>query len=553
MRLDNERCELERIAKALRSISKEISHQGVAEALLETALGHSGAVRGAVMLSKGSELLERADASFLRQKESVIVSYPPVRRFQLPAELSEAVFRRQQSIIRHGGSELSAFMDPAALAGEDISLLCLPLIHQEETIGALYLESTQWQEAFDSKCVSVVSMLASQAAVSFELAQVFKALRETNIWMVKTQEIGRVGVYWWNTRTQLSRVSPELYRIFDIHLDIDPVPFETFKSRVHPDDFPALERAIGKAVSTRSPFSHEYRIVHKNGLIVQVAAIGQVDVGPSGDIELQGIISDVTKQKASERALMDARAELARAARFASIGELAGSIIHEVNQPLTVITMSADAYLRSAERNPPDPSEARNTAVRIVEQARRASDIIGGLKSLVRNAPPHFTSVQLNETIEGVFLFLKRELERAGVTLRTEFDPSGPNIEADRVQIQQVVLNLVRNAIDAMAVVDGRPRVLTCSSTAIDGCAMVTIADTGVGIDPANSERLFEALYTTKSEGLGLGLSICRKIVKAHGGRLWAEKNATHGTIFTFTLPLRQSVESLENNLERHA
>jgi signal transduction histidine kinase len=526
MQLENEKCELERIAKALRSISKEICHRGVAEALLAAALGYSGAVRGAVMLSKGGKLLEQADASFLPERESVIVSHPPASKFQLPVELSERVFRRQETVVRYDGSELSAFIEPAASAGQDISLLCLPLIHQEETIGVLYLESRRWQRAFESKCVSVVSMLASQAAVSFELAQVFEALRETNIWMVKSQEIGRVGVYWWNTRTLLSRVSQELHRIFDVDLDINPVPFEVFKDRVHPDDFPALERAIAKAVSTRSPFNHEYRVVHKDGTILQVVAMGQVDVGPSGDVELQGTISDVTKQKASEQAVTDARAELARAAGLASLGELGGSIIHEVNQPLTGITMSAEACLLWLDRDPADLNEARKSAMRVIDQARRASEVVDGLKSLVRNAGLHFTGVQI---------------ERAGVTLKTEFDRSMPEIEADRVQIQQVVLNLVRNAIDAMATVNERPRVLSCSSKMTDSHISVTIADTGVGIDPASKERLFEALYTTKSEGLGLGLSICRKIVTAHGGRLQAEKNATHGTTFTFTLPLRQS------------
>jgi signal transduction histidine kinase len=311
-----------------------------------------------------------------------------------------------------------------------------------------------------------------------------------------------------------------------------------------------LERAIGEAVSTRSPFNHEYRVVHKDGTILHVVAMGQVDIGPSGDVELQGIISDVTKQKASDQALTDARAELARAARLASLGELAGSIIHEVNQPLTGIMMSAEACLEWLELDPADLREARKSVIRIIDQARRASDVVGGLKSLVRNAGLHFTAVQINEAIEEVLLLSKSELERAGVTLRTDFDTSIPRIEADRVQIQQVVLNLVRNAIDAMAVVKDRPGVLTVTSSSkvTDGHASVTIADTGVGIDPTSRERLFEALYTTKSEGLGLGLSICRKIVSAHGGRLWAETNAAHGTTFTFILPLRHSTESLESD-----
>ena len=166
----------------------------------------------------------------------------------------------------------------------------------------------------------------------------------------------------------------------------------------------------------------------------------------------------------------------------------------------------------------------------------------------MRDAQLQFADVQINAAVDEVLLLSKRELERAGITLRTDFDTSMPKIQADRVQLQQVVLNLVRNAIDAMIAVDGRARVLTASSKMTDGHASVTIGDTGVGIDPASRERLFDALYTTKREGLGLGLSICRKIVSAHGGRLWVEKNTRHGATFAFTLPLRQSVQLSEKN-----
>jgi C4-dicarboxylate-specific signal transduction histidine kinase len=362
--------------------------------------------------------------------------------------------------------------------------------------------------------------------------------------MVKGQEICRTGGYRWNTRTQLSRASPELHRMFDIDLNVNPVPFETFKDRVHPDDFRALDRAITEAVRARSPFSHEYRVVRQDGTTLQVVAIGRVDIAPTRDVELQGIICDVTEQRASEQALADARAELAQAAHLTSLGELAGSIVHEINQPLTGIMMSAENCLQYLKRSPADLSEARKYARRVINEARRARDVVGGLRSLVWNAGLHFTDVQINEIIEEVLLLSSRELERAAVTLKTEFDTSIPRIKADLVQIHQVVHNLVRNAVDAMADVKGKPRVLTCSSKATEGYALVTIADTGVGIDAESKEHLFQALYTTKSEGLGLGLSICRKIVRAHGGRLWLDRSATDGATFTFTLPLRRSRET---------
>ena len=542
MRFENEALEFGLIAKAFQAISKEISHEGLAKVLLKTALSYSGAARGAVMLGEAAQLIARADASFPRERAKFFASQPPTRDFRLSSELSERVLICQETVVRQVPSGGSALIDPTeGPSDRNMTQLCLPLLHQERTIGVLYLESAR-KETFTPRCISVMSMLASQAAVSFQSAQLFEALRETNMWMVKGQQIGRMGSYRWNTRTLLSRASRECYRIFDIDFDLNPVPFDAFKSRIHPDDFPALEQALAEAVSTKSPLNHEYRVVHKDGTTLRVVAVGQFDLGPTGDVELEGIITDITERKAAEQALTDARTELARAARLASLGELAGSIIHEVNQPLTGIITSAEACVRWLTRDPAEPGEARKSALRIVEQGRRATNVVAGLRSLVRDAQLNFADTEINEAIEEVLVLSKRELERAGVTLRTDFDRSLRNVEADRVQLQQVVLNIVRNAIEAMAAVNGRARVLTASSKAIDDRISVAITDTGVGIDPANRERLFDALYTTKGGGLGLGLSICRKIINVHGGRLWMEENTPYGATFIFALPLRQSV-----------
>jgi signal transduction histidine kinase len=542
MRFGNETSELELIANAFQAISKEISYEGLAQALLAAALRYSGAARGAVLLSEGGELLARADASFPREKAKFSASQPPTDHFRLPPDLSEKVLARQETVVRHQSENGSALIDQAECSPDrPVAQLCLPLIHRERTIGVLYLESESVPDAFTPRCVSVVSMLASQAAVSFESAQLFEALRETNMWMVKGQQIGRMGSYRWNTRTLLSRGSREIYRILGLDLDVNPVPFEAFRDRVHPDDLPALETALAEAVSNRSPFNQEYRVVHKDGTVLHVVAVGQFDVGPTGDLELEGIITDITERKAAEQALMDARAELARAVRLASLGELAGSIIHEVNQPLTGIITSAEACARWLARDPVEPSEARKSAMRVIEQGHRASKVVTGLRSLVRDTKLHFADVEVNENVEEILLLSKRELERAGVTPKLDLDRSLPHVEADRVQVQQIVLNLVRNAIEAMMDVKARARILAVSTGFADGCVTVAIADTGVSVDPTSRERLFDALHTTKEQGLGLGLSICRKIVNAHRGRLWMEDNMPHGTIFTFALPLRQT------------
>jgi signal transduction histidine kinase len=545
MRLKNETFELDLIARALQTISKEISYGGLAKALLEAALRYSGADRGAVLLSEGGELLSKVDPNFPRERAKFLVSNSPVDEFPFSAELSEKVLTRQETVVSREGWTAFALIDSAS---RNVVSLCLPFIHHDRTVGILYLESDSTHETFTPRCVSAMSMLASQAAISFESAQLFEALRETNMWMVKGQEIGRMGSYRWNTRTLLSRASRECHRIFDISPDINPVPFEVFRDRIHPDDLPALEQALAEAVGTKSLFSQEYRVVHKDGTTLDVVAVGQFDLGPSGDVELEGIITDVTERRISERALTDARVELAHATRLASLGELAGSIIHELNQPLTAIIASAEACRRWLARGPCELDEARKSVTRIIDQGRRASKVVSGLRSLAREGQLQFAEVRINEAVEEVLLLLKRELERASIAVRAEFDTSISDIEADRVQVQQVVLNLVRNAMDALADVDRGARVLTVSSKLIDGYASVAIADTGVGIDPAHQERLFDALYTTKDGGLGLGLSICRKIISAHGGRLWGEQNRERGATFTFVVPVRQSARRSGNN-----
>jgi signal transduction histidine kinase len=548
MRLDDDSQELELIAHAFQTISRETSYHGLAKAFLEQALSYSGASRGGVLLSTGGELLDGPDTSFSSAMTKFFVSDPLDAEFQLPADLRERVLGRRETVSRQMESRSSALVFPLEAPPQDISQLFLPLVHQERTIGVLYLESSQEREIFEPRCVWVMSMLASQTAVSFESVRLFEALREANRWMIKSQAIGQMGSYRWNTRTLLSRGSREIYRILGLDLNVNPVPFEAFRDRVHLDDLPALEQSLTEALSTRSPFRHEYRVVHKDGTTLHVIAVGRFDFGPTGDLELEGIITDVTEQKAAERALTDARTELARASSLASVGEIAGSIIHEINQPLTGILMSGEACLRWLARGPAKLDDAHKSADRVIEQSRRAGDVIKGLKTLVRDAKVNFTRVDINDAIGEVLVLSKRDLELSAVTLRTDFDRSSPTVEADRVQLQQVVLNLARNAIDAMAGIEAGDRILTASSRAAVDNVSVRITDTGIGIDPASRERLFDALFTTKKGGLGLGLSICRKIIAGHGGRLWVEEGKVPGTTFAFMLPLRGPAQMSNGN-----
>src|ERR1700742_2206358 len=257
MKVENEARDLELIARALQRISKEISYKGLAEALLNEALSYCMIARGAVLISEGGELLAKADVPFPSGNASFFISEPPVRELRMSADLSRKVLDLQQTVLKESVSSNLALGGPSEESLQHTTQLFLPLVHQGCTIGLLYLESAPDEQVFTDRRVRVMSILASQAAASFESARLFEAFRETNLWMIKGQEIGRMGSYRWNTRTLLSRGSKECKRILGLDPDMNPVAFDSFRRCVHPDDLPALEQGLMEAVRTKSPFSHE--------------------------------------------------------------------------------------------------------------------------------------------------------------------------------------------------------------------------------------------------------------------------------------------------------
>jgi C4-dicarboxylate-specific signal transduction histidine kinase len=233
-----------------------------------------------------------------------------------------------------------------------------------------------------------------------------------------------------------------------------------------------------------------------------------------------------------------AQAELARVGRLTTMGELVASIAHEVNQPLAAILANGDAGLRWLNREEPDLDEAWNAVSRITEDARRAGKMIENLRALAKKSEPQFARLEVNGAILEILALTRSELAQHDVVLRTDLSAGDRLVFADRVQLQQVMLNLIINGIEAMSAVMDRPKVLTISSEGAEPSGvLVAVKDTGAGIDPVTADRIFESFFTTKPNGMGMGLSICRSIIEAHGERLWASPNSPHGTIFQFRLP----------------
>jgi PAS domain S-box-containing protein len=282
----------------------------------------------------------------------------------------------------------------------------------------------------------------------------------------------------------------------------------------------------------------ELRITRKDGsefdAIVACTPLSDDHSRPAG---LVANIEDVSDRKRSEEALRKAHAELAHVTRLTTLGEMAASIAHEINQPLTAILANAAASLNWLARPGADLDSVREALADIVNDGHRAADVIQRIRQVATKSDPHRSPLSMNEVIDDVVALVRTEVQKHRVALRVELSPTLPPTLGDRVQLQQVVMNLVMNGVEAMARVHDRPRELVIRSDAWDNRVFVAVRDTGVGIDPRDADQLFDAFFTTKTAGMGMGLSISRSIVEGHGGRLWATPNDAHGATFQFALP----------------
>jgi len=363
-------------------------------------------------------------------------------------------------------------------------------------------------------------------------------LRRSEASLAQGQRISRTGSWRWSVGTGELRWSTEFLRIFGFDPATAQPSYATTMERVAPEDRPAFEQALNRAVRERTGFEHEYRIVLPDGSVKHLQSVGHPDTADSGHLEFIGTVMDITERKRAEQALRDAQADLAHVARLTMMGELAASLAHEINQPLAAIVTNGSAGLRWLNQAPPDLDEVRAAFSRIVRDGARAGDVIRGLRALAKKSGPELANLDINDAIHEVLALTRGELHRHGVVLRTDLLAGDRPAFADRVQLQQVLMNLILNGVEAMRGVAGQQRILSISSEPAqpDG-VLVAVADTGPGLDPATADRIFEPFFTTKPQGMGMGLSICRSIVTAHGGRLWASPGLPCGTVFRFTVP----------------
>jgi signal transduction histidine kinase len=318
------------------------------------------------------------------------------------------------------------------------------------------------------------------------------------------------------------------------------IDFARFLQAVHPDDREPTRRAVRHSLEHSGEFEADYRVMARDGATRWVVARGQVERDAAGKpLRLRGVAVDVTERKQAEAELQRLQGELAHVSRVSTVGQLSNTLAHELNQPLAIILTNAQAAQRLLAQQPPDLAEARDILADIVSEDERAGEVIKRLRALLKPGQTQLQPLSANEIVEDVLRIARSDLIERGIKVHAELDGSVPPIVGDRVQLQQVLLNLILNAGDAMAANPPADRHLTIAAAHCDGRVRISVSDTGCGLPP-DAERIFEPFYTTKEEGLGLGLPICRSIVSAHNGRLWAEENvaaASRGTTFHVELP----------------
>ena len=378
-------------------------------------------------------------------------------------------------------------------------------------------------------------------AESRERKSAEESLRRSEGYLAEAQRLSHTGS--WASipaRGEIRYFSEECYRVmgFDPH---DGQPrYETFFQRIHPDDQAKVSEAVETAGRENTEFELDYRIVHPSGEIRDIHVVGHPVPSPSGDfVEFVGTVIDITERKRAEESLRQAQSDLARVNRVTTMGELTASLAHEVNQPIAAAVTNAKTCLRWLTREHPDVEEARAAAMRIVNDGTRAAEIIKRIRLLFKKGTSERELVDINEVIREMVVLLRGEATRYSILVQTELETDTPRLVADRVQLQQVLMNLMINGIDAMKDVVGTRELTIKSQRSENDQILVSVNDTGVGLPPKQSSQVFEAFFTTKPHGTGMGLSISRSIVESHGGRLWAADNTARGASFCFSLPAK--------------
>lgn len=398
----------------------------------------------------------------------------------------------------------------------------------------------EWRDIPEIRRNNEIGLLAQAfTLMTARLKETLEGLRRSEAKLEEAQRVAQVGYWELDLDTNAITWSDETYRIFGLTPGADAITLAKVQERIHPEDRSIWSRAVAKALTDTRRYAMEYRVVRPSGEVRIVNSHGDLTKDEAGRARsIFGTVQDVTERRRAEEALREMQMELAHANRVATMGQLTASIAHEVKQPISAAAANAAAALHWLDAQPANLHEVRQALDRIVNDSMRAGDIIGRIREFIENVPPRKDSVDINEAVRDVIDLTRGEAAKHGVSVHAVLAEGLSQVYGDRVQLQQVMLNLIMNAIEAMSIANKAPRDLLIS-TAADSSQSVSIAvaDSGPGLPADAIERVFDPFYTTKAGGLGMGLSICRSIVDAHGGQLSATFNAPCGAVFQLILP----------------
>ena len=549
-----EQLDLTTVVKAMQAVSREIDLGKLIETLMVIAVECAGAERGLLFLPHGQEYGTAAEAATRDDKVQVILAQAFAALPKFPESILRYVIRTRGSVILDDASSTeSPFSHDDHVRERCLrSILCLPLVKMGTLLGVLYLENNLMPRAFTPGRLAVLELFASQAAISLENARLYAELRQENCDRRKAEEAlgaseermnlaaeaANLAMWEWDVVKDKVWMTDKGHALSGLARG-SRLDEAALTARVHPEDRAVRDAAIRHALETLGEYATEYRIVLPDGQVRWITARGRVEFDGGKPLRMRGVWHDITDRKQAELEAARQRTELAHAARLTMAGELTASVAHELGQPLGAILTNAEAAQILLESKQSHLEEFRQILTDIREDGMRASDVVQRMRGLLRKRELQLELIDLNATALDVLRFAANETHRQGVQIEKRFADNLPFVRGDAIHLRQVLLNLILNGLEAMSESSESNRRLTMRTT-YDGKGDVEVAveDSGPGIPTDRLPQIFDSFFSTKTHGMGLGLSIVRSIVEAHGGRIWAQNNPGGGACFRFTLPV---------------
>ena len=539
-----ENLDLATVMKVLQAISGEMALDRLIDTLMRTAIEHAGAETAVLLLAEGGELRIEARAMTSDRGVTVRIRDGSPLETVVPGAMVRYVVRTGENVILDDAADANPFSSDNYLGQRSVrSVLCLPLTNQTKLIGILYLENNLAPRVFNPTRLSILRLIASQAAISLENVRLYRDVEERESKIRRLVDADVIGIVIWDLDGRLLEANDAFLRMLQYErkdldaglrwFDMTPPEWQDVHIQSEAEEL----KSTGKMQAREKEY---YRKDRSRVPVLIGAAVfeGNPNQGVAYILDLTDLKRAEAEARQNEQRYREVQMELAHANRISTMGHLTGSIAHEVNQPITATVINAQAALRALLAPEPDLADLRAVLESIVRDGNRAGSIIARIRELVIKAPPSKSALEINEPIREVIELARSEATKNFASVRTALAEGLPLVRGDRVQLQQVMLNLIFNAVDAVATcIAGSREILISTQMGDPGYVLVTIQDSGPGLTSAARESAFEAFYTTKSGGMGMGLSICRSIIEGHGGKIWTDEHRSHGASFHFTLP----------------